>query len=275
MSKSTTVQYRGSGRRQRSRGFVAAVATVLAGAPLLAMAPASAAVVAPRSATPAFLAVGSAPRIPYGARQIGTVTASSTETGAVVLTPRDSAGLTRFIAEATNKESASYRDYLPAGAFEQRFGPTVATIDAVRSVLTADGLRVTGVTSDGLLVTFSGSAACVGSAFHTGFASYRLANGQMGQATTSAVEVPSAIAHSVTAVVGLDNLVQSQPAGLVRRPLTGKSPFPPAKSLPHFTHPAGSPDACSAASEDAQAFGGLTDDQIANFLRGLRLVWSR
>ena len=111
------------------------------------MAPASAAVVAPRSATPAFLAVGSAPRIPYGARQIGTVTASSTETGAVVLTPRDSAGLTRFIAEATNKESASYRDYLPAGAFEQRFGPTVATIDAVRSVLTADGLRVTGVTS--------------------------------------------------------------------------------------------------------------------------------
>lgn len=264
MSKSTTVLYQGSRHRHRSRGLVAAVAAVLAGAPLLAMTPASATVTSTNAATPALVTLGSAPRIPYGARQVGTVAASAAETGAVVLMPRDNAGLTRFITDVTNKRSASYGDYLPAGTFEQRFGPTTATIDAVRSVLTADGLRVTGVTSDGLLVTFTGSAARVGSAFHTSFASYRLADGQVGQATTSAIEVPSTIAHIVTAVVGLDNLVQSQPAGLVRRPLTSTSPFPAAKSLPHFTHPAGSPDACPSAANDAQAFGGLTDDQIAN-----------
>ncbi len=248
----------------RWRRLVGPLAAALAAAPFLAMAPASAAGIAGagHSVRPTLVAIGSAPRLPDGATEIGAVPASATETGAVALMPRDSAALSNFIDEVTNKKSPLYHDYLAAGAYAQRFGPTQATIDAVRSQLTADGLHVTGVTSDGLLVMFSGSAARVGSAFHTGFANYRLADGTTGQATTSAVRLPSTIAHSVVGVVGLDNLLHAQPAGLVRRPLS-KSSFPAAKTVT-FAHPAGSPTACPAATEDAQVFGGLSNDAIAN-----------
>ncbi|HXY43717.1 MAG TPA: protease pro-enzyme activation domain-containing protein, partial [Acidimicrobiales bacterium] len=173
------------------------------------------------------------------------------------------AGLTQFIAAVTSKRSPLYHQYLQAGAFAARFGPAASTIAAVKSQLRSDGLHVTGVTGDGLLVTFTGSAARIGTAFHTGIASYRLADGRIGQATTSAVRVPSTIARDVVAVVGLDDLVQAQPAGLVRRPLTATAKFPAAKPV-EFRHPTGSPTACSVASQDAQAFGGLTDDQIAH-----------
>ena len=52
--------------------------------------------------------------------------------------------------------SALFRHYLPPGAFAGRFGPTAATIDAIKKQLSGDGLKVTGVSRDGLLVRFQG-----------------------------------------------------------------------------------------------------------------------
>ena len=204
-----------------------------------------------------------APRIPSGARAVGAVAASARESGAVVLKPRNSAALTRFIAEVTDKRSPMFHHYLRPGAFAARFGPTSATLGAVRKQLRVDGLRVTGISSDALLMSFTGSAAQVERAFHTGLESYRLAGGSLGRATTSGITLPSAIAGSVTAVLGLNDLVRDQPAGIIRAPASDAGKIPAARTAP-FAHPLGAPKACPAATAGAQQYGGLTDDQIAN-----------
>jgi subtilase family serine protease len=179
----------------------------------------------------------------------------------VVLKPRDEAAVKAFISQVTDKHSAAYGHYLAPGAYATQFGPTPATISAIKTALQAQGLTVTSVATDGLLVNFSGSASHVEATFRTGLDRYQLADGSAGQATTSAVQLPSAIAGSVSSVVGLNELVHAHPANI--RHGSSTAGHPAAKSAT-FPHPAGSPTACADASGAAQAFGGLTDDQIAN-----------
>ena len=214
------------------------------------------------ASSPRLVRVGAAPRVPAGAQSLGAVSSSASLSGTVVLKPRDNAALQQFIDTVSDPSSPLFHQYLPAGAFAGRFGPTEATIDAVRSQLTADGLHVTGVSSDGLLVDFSGTAGQIEHAFQTGVERYRLSGGPVGQTTTSAAAVPSTIAGSVAGVVGLNDLARAQPAGILRPPASRRGKIRRALTAA-FTHPAGAPTPCPAATADAQQNGGLTDDQIA------------
>ncbi|MGO8958223.1 MAG: IPT/TIG domain-containing protein [Streptosporangiaceae bacterium] len=211
---------------------------------------------------PGMQRIEAAPHVPDGARAVGAVPASAVVSGAVVLKPRDNAALVHFIGEVTDKNSSLYHQYLPAGVFASRFGPAQPAINAVGSQLKAGGLRISGLSSDGLLLSFSGTARQVESTFHTGLERYRLADGSMGRATTSAIVMPSAIASSVAAVVGLNNLVQVRPVGILRPPASARGKIRPARTA-SFRHPPGSPSACKSATAAARAYGGLTDDQIA------------
>jgi hypothetical protein len=190
------------------------------------------------------------------------VSASASVSGSVVLEPRDPAALTKFVANVTNPKSSQFHGYLPAGAFAATFGPTKAAIASVKSALASEGLTVTGVASDDLMVNFRGSARTVEKAFGTGLESYKLANGSRGQATTSAIRVPSTIKGVVASVVGLDNLVHAQAVPIVRGAGTSHQAAG-APAAAGLSHPAGAPKACADATSDAQGFGGLTDDQIA------------
>ncbi len=248
-------------RRSGSGRLVAAGAALLTCAPFLAVLPFALAGASSRATS--MVAITAAPRIPLGDGALGSVVASSTEAGIVVLRPSDTAALTSFIAAMTDKSSPLFHQYLVPGEFAQRFGPTQATVAAVKAQLTAEGLRVTNVSRDGLLVSFSGSAATVETAFGTKIERYRLPDGTIGQATTSAVRVPSTIASSVASVVGLDDLVHAQSNFVRPVPITGRRGFRTAKATT-FPHTAGSPTPCALAQADAEAFGGLTDDQIAN-----------
>ncbi len=205
--------------------------------------------------------IGAAPRLPPGAVGIGPAPAAATISGAVVLRPRDGQALERFIGEVTSRRSALFGHYLAKGEFAARFGPAARTIAAVTAQLESDGLHVSGVSSDGLLVHFSGSASRVASAFATGLERYRLADGGLARATTSAPALPGAIAGSVAAVVGLDSAPRARPLR-VHHTAAGRARFAAAKAA-KFAHPPGSPDACRAARVGAAANGGLTDDQIA------------
>ncbi|HEY1519169.1 MAG TPA: protease pro-enzyme activation domain-containing protein [Solirubrobacteraceae bacterium] len=214
------------------------------------------------ASSPRMVRVGAAPRVPAGARSLGAVSSSTPLSGTVVLKPRDNSALVQFIDAVSNPSSPQFHQYLPAGAFAGRFGPTDATIDAVRSQLAADGLRVTGVSSNGLLVDFSGSTAQIENAFQTGVERYRLADGSTGQTTTSAATLPSTVAGSVEGIVGLNDLARATPAAIVRAPASDRGRIRrPATAT--FSHPSGAPTPCPAATADAQQFGGLTDDQIA------------
>ncbi len=222
--------------------------------------PASASVGRPRP--PVTEQIEAAPSVPAGARSAGAVPASAVVSGAVVLKPRDNSALVRFIAATTDKNSPSFHRYLPPGAFAGRFGPTRSAISAVRAQLRADGLQVRGVSSDGLLVRFRGTAPQVEGAFHTGLENYRLRDGSVRHAATSGITLPSTISGSVAAVVGLDDLVQARPVGILRAPASDSGKIRSPRTV-SFNHPADSPKACAGATTAARKFGGLTDDQIA------------
>jgi hypothetical protein len=203
------------------------------------------------------------PRIPHGAKQLGAVAPAATVSGAVVLQPRDPAALTAFIGQVTDKHSPLFHHYLTPGGFAARFGPTQSTIAAVKSQLQASGLAVTDVAPDGLIVDFQAPASRVETAFHTGLQRYRLPNGSTRRARTAPLRVPASIANYVTSVVGLDTTVRLRPAGVFHAPKSAKRAHLAARSTT-FTHPAGSPAPCADATDAAESFGGLTDDQIAN-----------
>jgi hypothetical protein len=209
--------------------------------------------------------VQSAAAVPNGARALGAVATNATVSGAVVLKPRDENAVKAFVSEVTNKHSAQYHQYLAPGAYAARFGPTPATVGAVESALKSSGLTVTSVASDNLLVNFSGAASHVESALHTSLESYRLSDGTIGQGTTSAMQLPSSIAGSVSSVVGLDRLVHAQSQTTISALKGGNQVAHPAAKTASFVHYPGAPNACPDATNAAAAFGGLTDDQIANY----------
>ena len=260
---------RGSGRPALRRWSVPRAAALLG---LLVMSAMGALPPAAASATPATVASGgpaaprpieAAPRVPAGVTRAGAVRASAVVSGTVVLKPRDNAALARFIGAVTSENSPLFHQYLPAGAFANRFGPSRSAIGAVRARLTADGLRVSGLSSDGLLMRFSGTAARVEAAFHTGLESYRLRDGSIRRSATSAITLPPEIAGSVAAVVGLDDLVQPHPEGVLHAPASARGKIRAPRTA-RFSHPAGSPRACAGATAAAHQFGGLTDDEIAH-----------
>jgi hypothetical protein len=210
------------------------------------------AVVAPRAA------------VPRGARAIGAVAATQVVTGAVALRPRDPAALTAFATAVSTPGSRSYGHYLDRGAFAARFGPTPAAVAAVEGQLAADGLRVTSVSSNHLLVDFRGPVARAEAAFATHLQRFTLPGGRTTFAPTTALTLPAAIAGDVQSVVGLSDVTRLQPAvtGGIHRGAAGHAPATvPTTTAPA---PAGSPVACPAATRAATEYGGLTDTQIAH-----------
>jgi hypothetical protein len=209
--------------------------------------------------SPHDVAVAPAPQPPTGSTAEGQVPASQQISAVVALAPRDPDALSSYATAVSTPNSGMYKKFLGAGQFAAEFGPTSATVNAVTSQLKADNLTVTSVSSDNLLIGIAGSASTMGSAFDTSFENYRLASGQQGYAPTGATQVPSTIAPDVQGVVGLDTLVTPQSDALKGGP--GHRPAAAPVSAP--SSPNG-PIACSAAVQDANGFGGLTDTQIAD-----------
>jgi subtilase family serine protease len=218
--------------------------------------------VVPAPAGAATIAVGAAAPLPQGAVRLGTLSSSTVLRVDVVLAPRDPAALTRFATEVSTPGSPLYRDYLPAGAFPARFGPTAATIATVRSTLRARGLRPGAISANHLSIPVTATAGQLQSAFATSLARYRLPGGRTGFANATAPVLPAAAAAHVQAVIGLDSLIQAQPL------LTGPS-VPVAGGGRTTRSPdvvTGGPQPCAAATNIANSnppFFGLTADQLA------------
>jgi hypothetical protein len=206
--------------------------------------------------------IGSAPRLPAGAVDLGMTPAAAPVNGTLLLRPRNEHALQAFIEAVTKKGSPQFGHYLKESQFAARFGPEAATVEAVRSRLHADGLHVSAGADNGLTVGFSGKAPQVSAAFATTLHRYRLRGGATVNASTSAPALPEGLAGAVVAVEGLGGAHDAD-ASRVHRSAALAAQFPAAKAA-SFPHPAGSPDACQEARSAASHLGGLTDDQIAN-----------
>jgi Pro-kumamolisin, activation domain/Subtilase family/Abnormal spindle-like microcephaly-assoc'd, ASPM-SPD-2-Hydin/IPT/TIG domain len=268
-----------SGLRRREGGRAPTYAIVAGLATVLLAVVAVFAVTAQAGVNNQFARVQRAALRPAGTA-LGATSAAAKQSGYIVLKPRSESALKSFIAGVTKRNSATYHHYLQPGQFESKFGPTTATIDAVKAQLVKDGLKVGTVSKDGLMIPFSGTTKKVQTAFNTSLARYRTQAGVTGQLATKSVELPASIARDVTAVLGLDTLVHPE-TDLVRAPKSLLEKDTKAKTGtikrsgadvidPDPGANTGASAACktsggqNAPEAAASEFGGLTDDQIAN-----------
>ncbi len=264
-------------RRPKSRRATVTVVSAMASALLAVVA--VFAVTAQAGVNNAFTRVQRAAPAPVGGHMLAAPSATAAQSGYVVLKPRNEAALKNFIAGVTNHKSASFHHYLKAGQFASRFGPTEATIAAVKTQLVKDGLKVGTVSKDGLMIPFHGTTNQVQRTFNTTLRRFRTEAGRVGQLATKTVKLPASIAPDVTAVLGLNTVIHPE-SDLVRAPRSAYkgrrkatkghvtrnasviAPDPGAHTSANAACKA--PDGGNAVEEDANNYGGLTDDQIAN-----------
>ncbi len=88
----------------------------------------------------------------------------------------------------------------------QQYLPTQAQAQAVVDYLTKAGFTNVNIGRDRLLVTADGSAAVVQAAFKTSMARVHTHDGRQAYANISPISIPAALAGSVQAVLGLQNV---------------------------------------------------------------------
>jgi hypothetical protein len=233
-------------------GAAAAVVAGLLASPVPALA-------GSHRATP-YARVSRPSHLPAHARMVGATSTAKRISGSVALAARNPAALHQAAVAVSDPRSKQFHSYLSKGQFAAAYGPSAATIDGVESALRDAHLTVTSVSSNHMLVHFSGTVGNAESAFRTHIANFRTANGHTGTATTQPISLPASVASQVVSVIGLDTLLKPT-SSFERGSKKGTAaPVTPA-DIPHYS---GAPKACAAANDAANAFGGLTDDQIAH-----------
>ena len=151
----------------------------------------------------------------------GPLAGSTPMTIQVVLGLRDQAQLRHDIADGTTVSKA---------AFASQFGPTAAQVSAVKQYLSSEGLTPTAVTPSDLIVTATGPASAVQSAFDTQLDNV-VAHGQKGYANLTPAQVPSNLSSTIVSVLGLNNV-------FAMSPVTTKATNPPSScTLPGVGYP--------------------------------------
>ncbi len=222
------------------------------------------------SATPATRSAlsGAVPALPGGSAVTGVLPAGQRLQIGVVLAVPDPAAVSAFVAATSDPASPDYRHYLGPGQFATRFGPSPATVEAVRGWLASQGLTVGPTAGDGLEVPASGPASSVEAAFATTLAQVRLASGARAFTTSSTPSVPASVAGAVQSVVGLDDLTAWRPQ-LARAvgPSTGASGGLRSAALTGATSPAAAgvgPQPCAAEQQAQAPTAALSMAQLAS-----------
>ena len=127
-------------------------------------------------------------------------------------------------------------------------------------MLRAAHLQVGKVAENHLLIPVRGRASELERAFHTRLFAFRERDGELGWETAGAPRLARDVASSVSAVVGLDNVLSPHAVSFsVPKEQHRASENPPTSNPPV----AGAPSACSAALASAKSGDGWTEDQIA------------
>jgi subtilase family serine protease len=226
-------------------------------AALIAVAAAIFGVTGAGASTPGRARLGSAARLPQGAKLTGSLPASTPIQLSIALQPRDPAGLQAFANAVSTPGSAQYHHYLTVSQFANRFGATPAAIAAVQRSLRTEGLSVQAPMANHLTMLASGSTAQVEHAFATKLSQVKLANGKSAYANTSAPTIAPNIAPDVQGVIGFNNFPVEQPEGL-QRPTRALRPRAVKRQIA-----TGGPQPCSDAQAEMQSSGGYTADYVA------------
>ncbi len=154
----------------------------------------------------------------------------------VALKLRNTDEMMNVVQSLYTEGGAQYHKFLSSQQFNDRFGPTDATVNSAMKSLSAAGLTVTRL--DGNLLKVSGPQAAIEAAFGVSLHSFEIpAHGRVGAyryyAPTAAPKLNPVLAANVRGVLGLDTTprffphMKQAPAGL-RQQLTPKGGKPAA-----------------------------------------------
>jgi subtilase family serine protease len=121
----------------------------------------------------------------------------------VTLKLRDQAGAEALAQSVSTPGSSSYRKFVSAASWRDRFAPTSATVTSVTDWLSANGFTVGAIPANHRAIAFTGTVAQAEKAFGTSLKTFNR-GGVTVVAPTSATTVPASIAGAVAAVGGLD-----------------------------------------------------------------------
>ncbi len=208
-----------------------------------------------RSATP--------PPVPQTAVRVGALAAGTKLRLDVVLKVRNQAALNAYLAGLSNAKSPFYHQFLARGQFGSVFGPTRATVSAVRSALRQQGLSLGATSANRIIIPVSTTAAVAQRAFGVSMSRYRLASGRVAYSYTGTPRLAASVQPYVTGVIGLSSLYQDQRMVV----------FPPAHAAKRhaamgrrvLAPDASGPKPCSAAKSTGSNQDGFTANQLAGY----------
>src|ERR1700712_2099069 len=151
------------------------------------------------------------------AKPLGAVGASSSVNFRVYLAPRGGVDAVKAaVASVSTPGSAKYRKFITPATYHRPYDPTASTVAAVKSWLTADGLKVGAVGEYNSYLQVTGTVAQAQAALGTTIQRFQH-DGKTVQANTTPLVVPAALSTSVLTVTGIDTTpaikkVQTSPA---------------------------------------------------------------
>lgn len=112
--------------------------------------------------------------------------------------------LSKLLVGQQVKSSPNYHHWLTPEQFGAQFGPADADIQTVREWLSSQGFEIDRVSAGRSVIEFSGTAAEVQAAFHTGIHQY-VVNGSAYWSNAADPQIPAALAPAVAGIASLNN----------------------------------------------------------------------
>src|SRR5262249_16040150 len=114
------------------------------------------------------------------------------------------ARLRRFLNGLTDPAAPSYRHFIDAAAFGERFGLSRSALNRASDQLARDGVRVTASYPQPRALEARATAGTIDRVFDVRLMDWRRADGQVFHAPLDVATVPGNLGRAVTAVAGLD-----------------------------------------------------------------------
>ena len=147
---------------------------------------------------------------------------------------RNQQELQTLLSEMYDPHSSSYHQFLSPQQFVDQFGPTAEQQQQVIDYLHQQGLHITHISSNHLLIDASATVSQAEAAFQISINNYQL-GANMFYANANPPVIPGALAPIIASIGGLDNSVHMHPLYHLANPAQGK-PKPGLGNSPRAVH---------------------------------------
>jgi subtilase family serine protease len=158
---------------------------------------------------PYVLTSQTAPLVSH-ARLVGPAHAQQQLNLSIGLQLRNRQELQPLLSDQSNPQSLMYHHFLSPQQFVDEFGPTADQQQQVIDYLQQQGLRITHLSSNRLLIDASATVSQAETAFHVSINTYQLGT-NVFYANASPPIIPNALSSIIASIGGLDNSVHMQP----------------------------------------------------------------